>query len=43
MAVQILHIQAVFSPPACPVLHRYAFLVVSEWCQRHGRIPLALV
>ena len=27
------YIQATFSSPACPVLHRIALPVVSEWCQ----------
>jgi hypothetical protein len=33
MDLQIPHIYAVFSSLACPVLHRIAFPVVSEWCQ----------
>ncbi len=32
----------VCSSLACPVLHRIAFPVVSEWCQYHPRIHLRL-
>jgi len=34
--------RGVFSTPPCPVLHRIAFSVVSEWCQYHPRIDLGL-
>ena len=33
MGLQIQHIYAAFSAPACRVLHRIAFSVVSEWYQ----------
>src|SRR5215207_359731 len=34
MRLQIPHIQAGFISLPCPVLHRIAFPVVSEWCQQ---------
>ena len=36
------HIQAGFFSLPCTVLHRIAFLVVSEWCQYYPRISLGL-
>jgi hypothetical protein len=32
--LQMAHIKARFSSPACWVLHRIALAVVSEWCQK---------
>jgi len=32
------HIYAGFSALVCPLLHRIAFPVVSEWCQYHPPI-----
>ena len=38
-SLQISHIQADFLSLLCPVLHRMAFPVVSEWCQRRPSYP----
>jgi hypothetical protein len=40
--MQIPHFQRVFLSAGCLVLHRIAFAVVSEWCQRQARIRLRL-
>jgi hypothetical protein len=40
--LQFPHTQADFLSPACCVLHRIAFPVVSEWCQYHPRTGLGL-
>jgi hypothetical protein len=34
----MLHIYRSFLSPVCPVLHRIAFPVVSEWCQCDPRV-----
>ncbi len=44
MGLQIPHTQAAFLSLPCPVLHRIALPVVSEWCQtyvdRASPVPL---